>query len=134
MKYSAFLLLACCILFASCNNYGTKYTSDKEHEVYYKGDGVTEDHAKKLNQYLLDLPYFQPGHKASVQLTKNKDTFNVNFVYDKDKVNDAIVGTFKQVGGDMSTKVFNGSPVTIKLVNETMETFRDIGYTPAEHE
>ena len=121
------------ITFTGCTNFGTKYSPDKQHEVYYKGEGVDESNAKKLYDYLKDEHYFTEGHEASVQITKEKETFVVNFVYDKSQVDDDRVATFKVFGAAIDKEVFNGAPMKIKLCDKNMETFKDIGLiTPTE--
>ena len=65
------------LIFTGCTSFGTKYSPDKEHEVYYKGSGLDESTAKKLFDYLKANGYFADGHKATVQIEKAKDTVSV---------------------------------------------------------
>ncbi len=47
MKILQILVLCTSIfVFTGCTSNGKKYSPDKEHEVYYKGDGVDESNAK----------------------------------------------------------------------------------------
>jgi len=74
-------------LITACNSgYGKEYKLDSKHNVYYKGDNVTEAQAKKLAEYLKEQEYFQDSIESTVQLVKIKDTFNLNFVVDETKL------------------------------------------------
>jgi len=132
MKTFQYLLLcASAFIFVSCQDFGTKYSPDKDHEVYYKGEGVTEAHAKKLSDFLISNKYFQEGHGATVQIVKVKDTFNLNFVYNKDAVNEQIESAFHAFGGMASTQVFDSAPVTVTLCDKYMKAFKKLGYAPS---
>ncbi|HMC98820.1 MAG TPA: hypothetical protein VKH37_01660 [Ferruginibacter sp.] len=130
MKQVSFFLIACCLFLVSCDNYGKKYSPDKSHGVFYKGEGLTETHARKLYDYLLSIGYFTTGKDASVQITKSKDTFNVNFVCNKDKLTPEMEEAFVIIGGSVSTSVFDGNPVSVKLCDKYLKPFKDLGYTP----
>ena len=130
-----FLLLAFCTMaIAGCQSYGKEYKLDSNHNVYYKGEGLDEAVAKKLANYLKDEKYFQDGKEATVQITKSKDTFNLNFVYNKDMVNESIESGFLIFGAGISKTVFGGDPVTIHLCNNKLESFKNIGYCKAKEE
>ncbi|HMI78750.1 MAG TPA: hypothetical protein VK484_08145 [Ferruginibacter sp.] len=130
MKASkSFLLIALvATLFSSCQQYGKEYKLDKKHNVYYKGDGVDEALAKKLADYLKANQYFQDDIEATVQIVKIKDTFNLNFVVDEAKLNAETESSFLLFGGFISQNVFNKAPVTIKLTNNKLEPFKNLGY------
>lgn len=113
---------------AGCSNYGREYKLDKKHNVYYKGDGVDEAHAKKLAEYLKQQEYFQDSIESTVQLIKIKDTFNVNFVVDASKINSGLENVFLIIGAAISEKVFDNAPVTVQLMNKYMEPFKNLGY------
>ena len=128
-----FLLLAvAAIAFAGCQSYGKEYKVDDKHNVYYKGDGLDEATAKKLGEYLKEQEYFQSDIKATVQITKNKDTFNLNFVVNKDKLDADKEGNFRTFGGMISKAVFGSAPVTLNLCNDHLESFKSLGYCKAE--
>lgn len=112
----------------SCQNYGKEYKLDKKHNVYYKGDGINEDIAKKLANYLKEQEYFQDSIESTVQITKNKDTFNLNFVVDESKLTKGVETSFLLFGSFISEKVFDKAPVTIHLTNNRLESFRNLGY------
>jgi hypothetical protein len=130
MRSAKGLLLAAIITagLAGCQGYGKEYKLDKKHNVYYKGDGLTEDHAKKLANYLKEQEYFQDSIESTVQITKNKDTFNLNFVVDPAKLTEQSGNNFLLFGAFISEKVFNKAPVTINLTNTHLESVRNLGY------
>jgi hypothetical protein len=129
-KIKSFLIIAIITTgFIACNqNYGKEYKLDKMHNVYYKGEGVEEAHAKKLAAYLKEQEYFQDSINATVQLVKNKDTFNLNFVVDETKLMQGYENKFLLFGAFISENVFDKAPVTIQLTNAKLEPFKNLGY------
>ncbi len=121
-------LCACIFVFIGCTNYGKKYSPDKTHEVYYKGDGVDEATASKLFDFLKANSYFVADHGATVQINKVKDTFHLSFVYDEKMVDADREAKFMSFGGQIDRNVFGGAPMTIKLCDENMKMFKNIGY------
>ena len=126
---SFFLTLTIGLLYIGCNGgYGKEYKLDKKHNVYYKGDGVTEAQAKKLAEYLKAQNYFQDSIESTVQVIKIKDTFNLNFVVDEKKLTKGYETNFLLFGGFISESVFDKAPVTIQLTNNLLEPFKNLGY------
>ncbi|MBL7702472.1 MAG: hypothetical protein JNM14_09490 [Ferruginibacter sp.] len=115
-------------LTACSGNYGKEYKLDKMHNVYYKGEGATEAHAKKLAEYLKEQEYFQDSIDATVQLIKIKDTFNINFVVNKSKLVPGYENKYLLFGSFISESVFNNAPVTIQLTNGSLKPFKNLGY------
>ena len=116
------------ISLSGCQSYGKEYKLDKKHNVYYKGEGLTEDIAKKLANYLKEQEYFQDSIESTVQITRNKDTFNLNFVVNASKLTESTGNNFLIFGAFISEKVFNKAPVTIHLTNDHLETVKNLGY------
>jgi hypothetical protein len=128
MKRILLFMAVIAVTAAACNSYGKKVKVNDKSEVYYKGDGITEDDAKRLGNYLLSSGYFDSTTEKSVQLSKSADTFNVKFVVDKKKV-DAMQNSeliFSLLGMQLSEVVFAKKPVKVILANEYMEGFKDI--------
>jgi len=128
-----FKLLFCIVVivvsFNACSSgYGKEYKLDKKHNIYYKGEGVDEALAKKLALYLKEQEYFQDSITATVQLEKIKDTFNLNFVVDEKKITSEFDNNFRIFGAFISESVFNKAPVTIKLTDNKLKPFKDLGY------
>ena len=123
------LLTLIVISISACNqNYGKEYKLDKMHNVYYKGDGVNEALAKKLANYLKEQEYFQDSINSTVQLVRNKDTFNLNFVVDETKLMSGYENNFLLFGAFISESVFDKAPVTIQLTNDKLEPFKNLGF------
>ena len=126
---SLMLVVAIVVCLTSCSGgYGKEYKLDNKHSVYYKGEGVDEALAKKLALYLKEQEYFQDSITATVQLLKNKDTFNLNFVVDEKKITTESDNNFLIFGAFISEKVFNKAPLTIQLTNDKLESFKNLGY------
>lgn len=132
MKQLMLCLLAA-ITLTACTDNGKKIKVEgTKGEVYYKGDGVTEDDAKKAGQFLKEN-YFTADKGATVQLTKDADAYTVRFVYDK-SVFDTLKGVedaFKMIGVQMSKEVFAGKKVNIALADRHMKDFKSIPYDEA---
>ena len=123
------LILFLVISISACNqNYGKEYKLDKMHNVFYKGDGIDEAQAKKLAEYLKEQEYFQDSINSTVQLVKNKDTFNLNFVVDETKLMSGYENNFLLFGAFISESVFDKAPVTIQLTNDKLEPFKNLGF------
>jgi hypothetical protein len=122
------LLVITSIILLGCNSYGEKYSVNDKSEVYYKGDGVTADDAKRLGDFLLKNNYFDSATEKSVQLTRTVDTFNVKFVVDKEKVTSTENAEmlFTIMGMAISSDVFSGKPVKVILADTRMEGFKEI--------
>lgn len=121
-------VLIVAITLTSCQDYGKEYKLSEKHNVYYKGEGVDESHAKKLAEYLKENKYFQDTINSTVQIVKVKDTFNLNFVVDATKITENYEANFLLFGAFISEGVFNKAPVTIQLTNDKLEPFKNLGY------
>lgn len=127
MVFLSFIVVV--VSFSSCRGrYGKEYKLDKKHNIYYKGEGVDEALAKKLALYLKEQEYFQDSITATVQLEKNKDTFNLNFVVDEKKITAGFDNNFLIFGAFISEQVFNKAPVTIQLTDNRLKPFKNLGY------
>jgi hypothetical protein len=122
------------IALASCTNHGKKVKIDgTKAEVYIKGDGVTEDDAKKAGDYL--KREFLPSNEkeASMQLTREGDVYTMRFVYDK-KVYDTLKNVeegFKMIAAGLSKEVFGGKKVDIALADKHFKDYKNIPYDEA---
>jgi len=125
----AAVLLIAVFIFSGCTDYGKKYSYDKNHHVYYKGDGVNETQAKGLADYLKKTGYYLDGHDADVQITRTKDTVNLNFVVDNSKVTPEIEQGFLAFCADASKEVFSNAPVTVHFCDNTFKEVKNLGLT-----
>lgn len=122
------LIFIIAISIGACSqNFGKEYKLDKMHNVYYKGEGATEAHAKKLAEYLKKQEYFQDNINATVQMIKINDTFNLNFVVDETKLISGYEEMYRAFGSIISDSVFDKDPVTIQLTNNKLEPFKNLG-------
>ncbi len=127
------ILLGLLILttFVACSNYGKKVKIEgTKGEVYYKGDGVNEDDAKKIGAFLKQENFFTDSKGASVQITKEGEAYTLRFVYDKD-VYDTLKGAenlFKQFAIKASKEVLGGKKVNIALANKTFKDYKNIAF------
>lgn len=128
------LSLLVVVALTACSNHGKKVKVEgTKAEVFYKGDGVTEDDAKKTGEFLKSTSIFSSGKDASVQLTKDGEEYTIRFVYDKD-VYDTLKGVddvFKLIGAKASKEVFAGKKVNIALANKSFKDFKTIPYDEA---
>ncbi|MDZ4794988.1 MAG: hypothetical protein SGI83_11970 [Bacteroidota bacterium] len=132
MKKIAYIILAAVSLTA-CSNFGKKVeVPGTKAEVFYKGDGVTEEDAKKTGEFLKES-FFSADKKASVQLTREGEEYTIRFVYDK-TVFDTLKGIediFKEVGIKASKQLFDGKKVNIALANSSFKDYKTILYDEA---
>lgn len=136
MKLFKTTLVAIAAVFAlaGCQSYGKEYKLDKMHNIYYK-DGVDEATAKKLANYLKEQQYFQDNINATVQIAKSKDTFVLNFVVDKSKIDASKETAFTMFGSYISEEVFNKAPVVVNLTDNKLKLYKSLGYSrPIEAE
>jgi hypothetical protein len=115
-------------IFSACNSYGDKYLVNSKSEVYYK-DGMTAGDAKLLGDFLLKNGYFDSTNERSVQLAREKDTINVKFVVDKEKMSSDIQNAdalFMIMGTALSAEVFGAKPLKIILADQYMKGFRNV--------
>jgi len=119
---------------AACSNHGKKIKVDgTKGEVYYKGDGVTEDDAKKTGEFLKTQGFFTADKGSSVQVTKAGEDYTIRFVYDK-KVFETLEGAenaFKMLAIKAAKDLFGGKKVNIALANKSFEDYKTIAYDEA---
>lgn len=133
MMVRSFPFLAVAFVFGcllnGCANYGEKLEFNGG-ELYYT-EGVSEEEANKLGDYLVKEGYFD-GEEKSVQLQKDGDHFVFRAVIQEDYMEDEnIAKVFEVVGAQISQAVFNGAPVDVHLTDEYLETKKTIPFNPA---
>lgn len=138
MKKISFLFLAALFLITSCMGIGTPVKINDKSEVYFKGDGVTEGDAKRLGAFLLEQGVFDNEKERSVQLSREKNTYVVRFVFDKElyeKDKENITQAFKLYQWLIAENVFNKARTKVLLTNETFDAYHTPGeFTAAEKE
>ena len=126
--------LVAMIALASCTNHGKKIKIDgTKAEVYIKGDGVTEDDAKKAGDYLKREFLPSDDKEASMQITREGDVYTMRFVYDK-KVYDTLKNVdeaFKMIAAGLSKEAFGGKKVDIALSDKHFKDYKNIPFDEA---
>jgi hypothetical protein len=125
------LLVTTAILLISCTNFGDKVVKDYV-EVYYK-DNITKEQAQQTLD-ILHPSWNEPGNKKSVQLTKAGDTVNFRMVINEEKAKDVKDEAYILLASEISTAVFNGSPVNVDLTDDGFKTIRTVHYKKLEAE
>ena len=112
---------------------GKKYTLNDKHHVYYKGDGVTEDDAKKLATYCTQIELFGKENDMDVQIEseKNSNDMKVRFIVDKAKVTPEVETAFLNIGNDMAAKIYPDKTLHIILTNDHFDDIKDLGVAKA---
>ena len=117
------VLLTSCDLFG---NFGKKVEINEKNHVYYKGEGVTEDEAKKLGNYFVEAGAFDGKEEKSVQLSKDGDAYVVRLVIKEDVINkereryETIFWYWQEL---LSENVFDGKKTKVIL---TDDKFKDL--------
>jgi len=112
---------------------GKKYTLNDKHHVYYKGDCVTEDDAKKVGTYLTGIGLFGADNEMDVQIKaeKNSNDINIRFIVDKDKVTPQIENSFLSIGNDMAAKIYPDKTLHLILTDTHFDDIKDVGTVKA---
>lgn len=122
------------ISLAACSNHGKKVKVEgTKGEVLYKGEGVTEDDAKKTGELLKSAGYFNAEKGSTVQVTKEGDTYTLRFVYDQ-KIFESMPGAedgFKMIAIKASKELFGGAKVNIALASKSMKDFKTMPFDEA---
>lgn len=106
------------------------YEVDKNHHVHYKGDGVTEEDAKKTGDYFKQIGLFTPSNTFDVLIESEEPGKEVilSYVIDKSKITTELENTLLSISGPIITSVFNGRKVKVTLIDEKMNEIKDLGY------
>ena len=112
---------------------GKKYTLNDKHHVYYKGDGVTEDDAKKAGKYFTDISLFGADNEMDVQLKseKNSKDMDVRFVVDKSKVTPTLENAVLSIGNDMADKLYPDKTLHMILADDHFDDIKNVGAAKA---
>ena len=120
---SRVLLAMAMLIAAGCGpGYGTKLDFNGG-ELYYTAS-TTSAEATTLGKYLVDGGFFD-GNPKTVQLNKTGSTYEFRFVVKKGLDTDqSFVDLAKAFCKELSTNVFNGSPVETHFCDENLKTLR----------
>lgn len=117
------IVLFTCLL-TSCNNFGDE-VKVKQSSVYYKN--ISESEAKKVGDYLANIGYFTDENDISVQVTKPKDSIQIRFVVDPEKVKPEFDQQYLLIVSDISDSIFNKAPIVVYLANTDMKDIKRVG-------
>ncbi len=111
---------------------GKKYTLNDKHHVYYKGDGVTEDDAKKVGTYFTNSGLFgDTDMDVQIAAEKNSGDMKVRFIVDKSKVTPQVEAEFLNIGNDMANKIYPDKTLHIILTDDHFDDIKDVGTAKA---
>ena len=107
---------------------GNEYEVDKHHHVYYKGDDVTKDDARKVADYLKESGSYTDSNEMDVEIKSEKSNeLTIRFIVDKDKVTPESSTEILQFFGNMGAKVFPGKSIHVILADEHLDDIKDLG-------
>ena len=111
---------------------GKKYTVNDKHHIYYKGDGVTEEDAKKAGAYFTNIGMFgETEMDVQIGADKNSSDMKVRFIVDKSKITPEVEKAFVDIGNDMATKIYPGKTLHLILADEHFDDIKDLGAAKA---
>ena len=111
---------------------GKKYTINDKHHIYYKGDGVTEDDAKKVGNYFTNIGMFgDTDMDVQIAAEKNSSEIKVSFIVDKSKITPEVESAFLNIGNDMVNKIYPGKTLHLILADEHFDDIKDLGTAKA---
>ncbi len=110
---------------------GEIYEVDKNHHVYYNGEGVTKEDAKKTGEFFTQIGYFKTDNEVDVQISANKDMSDLKIAYivDKDKITPELENGFVTVSSSLSESVFNNKKMAVSIADEQMDEIKNLGNT-----
>lgn len=108
---------------------GKKYTVNDKHHIYYKGDGLTEEDAKKAGTYFTGIGLFTAENEMDVQIESEKDStdMKVRFIVDKNKVTAEAENAFRNIGNDLAAKLYPGKTLHIILTDDHFDDIKEVG-------
>ena len=111
---------------------GKKYTVNDKHHIYYKGNGVTEDDAKKVGTYFTNSGLFgDTDMDVQIAAEKNSGDMKVRFIVDKSKVTPQVEAGFLNIGNDMANKIYPDKTLHIILTDDHFDDIKDVGTAKA---
>ena len=107
---------------------GKIFTVNDKHHVYYKGDGVTEDDAKKVGTYCTNIGLFgDTDMDVQIEGEKKSSDMKVRFIVDKSKITPQVETGFLNIGNDMATKLYQDKTLHIILTDDHFDDIKEVG-------
>jgi hypothetical protein len=100
------------------NAWGEKLIFGGGDEVYFNKDATTAE-AQRLGEFLQDDGYFDGPSLSSVHLSRLGEHVILSFLVARDAWNDPmVIASYRSLGDDISTHLFGGRPVQVRLCDE----------------
>ena len=123
MKKLLLFILPVLLGLSSCNlfnNYGKKVKIG-ESEVFYKGEGVSEEDAEKVGDFLIKYELINKKEKSSVQVTKEDDAYVVHLIIDPEKMEKSARLNMWKLQHDLSEDVFDGKQARFAFADDKLK-------------
>lgn len=130
MRKLLFILLPLSAAITSCDDYGQKVEIGK-NEVFYKGEGVTQEQAEKTGAFLKEASWFDDSAAGSAQITKDTNAFVIHLVAEKAKLNDGIRWNLWKLQEQLSATVFNNQDARFAFADEKLNDFETLSSVDA---
>jgi hypothetical protein len=112
------------VLFSSCNQFGEE-VKFKNSSIYYKN--ISEDEARRSGEFFQSIGYFTDTSNISVQITKPKDSVEIRFVIDKNKMRPELEENFMVIASVLSDSVFKKAPLIVFLSDTDLSDIKRLG-------
>jgi hypothetical protein len=106
----------------------TKITSGNFF-IYLKGNGVSEDQAKKAASLIEERKYFGNA-QAAIMMEKKNDAYVLNFVYNQqyyEQNKQNLLPIFKMIQWLTSEEAFNNAKTQVNLTNGLFASYENVG-------
>lgn len=106
---------------------GTPFKLDKNHTVYYKGDGVTKLDAAHVAGFYKGYGYFTETNQSDIQIMSNKmtDPIRVGYIMGVKDISPDTEAFFKNAGSGLEDH-FPGRSVTFHLLDVNLKEFKSL--------
>ncbi|MDQ3072407.1 MAG: hypothetical protein M3Q97_03965 [Bacteroidota bacterium] len=125
----SFVFALACFLFTACSDYGLKVESNG-HTLYYL-EPVTQQEAQNTLDYLHTINHNFSEPPLPFQLSKEDVRYVFKYpVQNKDQIEGGNLTYITNFGRHLSSEVFNGAPVDVHLMDETLDkTYKVVAYS-----
>ena len=106
---------------------GTPFKLDKNHTVYYKGNGVTELDAAHVAGFFKGYGYFTDTNQSDIQISSNKttDPIQVGYIIGGSSVSPESEGFFKSAGPGLQD-IFPGRTISFHLLDTNLKQLKTL--------
>ncbi len=106
---------------------GTPFKLDKNHTVYYKGNGVTKLDAAHVAGFYKGYGYFTETSQSDIQIMSNKmgDPIRIGYIIGVKDVSPDTEMFFKNAGQDLQ-KLFPNRNITFSLLDVNLKELKSL--------